>query len=270
MRIDLDLMTKIIRENIIENQTEMKTVFDDKVTLYPYVVGGVVLLNDPVENVGIPGKLRRHWVGLFTITFLNSHSCRLVNDVTGKVMNNLVHIYRIKPYFYRDELPEDPDMMEDNVLEQLADGMAGETSKPVVVSQGHPRVIPVKGCLGPKKAQRVHVKRLSVPKKQKGGRKKRVGVTEPTNIGGPVVTQLEVLDEPGSTDDEETEVPLPDMDIMYEAECILKQRRKKGGKKEFLVRWVDKEARDTWTIEEDVSDALLLHWWTSHTRTGTK
>jgi len=222
MRIDLDLMTKIIRENIIENQTEMKTVFDEKITPYPYAVGGVVILNDPVEKVGISEKLRRHWVGPFTITILNSHSCRLVIHVTGKVNNNLVHVNRIKPYFYRDELPEDPDTtMEDNVLEQLADGMVAETSKPVVVSQGRPRVISVKRCLGHKKA-------LRVSKKPKGGKKKRVEVTEPTVIAESVGTRTEMTDGPGSTDDEGAHVPLPDMDIMYEAECILKQRRRKG------------------------------------------
>jgi len=113
MRIDFDLMNKIIKENILENQAEMKSAFDEKVTPYPYVVGGIVFLNNPVENVTVPGKLHRHWVGSFMITWLNSHSCRIINHVTGKVINTLVHINRIKPYYYRDKLPEDPESMEE-------------------------------------------------------------------------------------------------------------------------------------------------------------
>jgi len=71
MRMDLDLMNKIIWENIVENQVEIKRVFDEKVTPYKYEVGTVVLVNDPVEKVGISGKLRRKWVGPFIISWLN-------------------------------------------------------------------------------------------------------------------------------------------------------------------------------------------------------
>jgi len=67
MRTNLDLMNKIIRTNILENQQEMKTIFDEKVTPYSYTIGSVVLLNNPVEKVGQSGKLRRHWVGPYTI-----------------------------------------------------------------------------------------------------------------------------------------------------------------------------------------------------------
>jgi len=68
MHIDLDLMNKIIRENILQNQNEMKSAFDGKVTPYPHcVVGSIVLLNDPVEKVGVLGNLHRHCVGLFPI-----------------------------------------------------------------------------------------------------------------------------------------------------------------------------------------------------------
>jgi len=59
IRADLDLMNKIVREHIIENQREMKLTFDEKVTPYSYSVGGIVLLNDHVEMVGVSGKLRR-------------------------------------------------------------------------------------------------------------------------------------------------------------------------------------------------------------------
>jgi len=53
---DLYLMNKIVREHILENQREMKLAFDEKVTPYSYSVGSIVLLNDPVEKVGYPGK----------------------------------------------------------------------------------------------------------------------------------------------------------------------------------------------------------------------
>jgi len=67
MRSNLEVMHKIIRTNILENQTDMKTAFDAKVTAYGYVKGGVVLLNDPVEKVGVSGKLRPRWIGPFEI-----------------------------------------------------------------------------------------------------------------------------------------------------------------------------------------------------------
>jgi len=56
IRVDLDLMNKIVKEHIIKNQREMKLTFDEKVTPYSYCVGGIVLLNDPVEKVGVSGK----------------------------------------------------------------------------------------------------------------------------------------------------------------------------------------------------------------------
>jgi len=65
--------------------------------------------------------------------------------VTGKVINYLVHINRIKPYYYQDELQEDPDTLEDNVLEQLADGLVVESIEEVVAG------VPVKGRWSPKK-----------------------------------------------------------------------------------------------------------------------
>jgi len=60
MRSDLDVMHKMIKKNFVENKTEIKTAFDPKITPYEYSVEGIVLLNDPVEKVGISGKLRRH------------------------------------------------------------------------------------------------------------------------------------------------------------------------------------------------------------------
>jgi len=118
IRADLDLMNKIVREHIIENQKEMKLTFDEKVTPYSYSVGGIVLLNDPVEKVGVSGKLRMVWCGPYQITWLSSHNCRLIHTLTGKVINGLVHINRIKPYFYRDEL-----------LEDLEDAMDGDEAR---------------------------------------------------------------------------------------------------------------------------------------------
>jgi len=37
--------------------------------------------------------------------------------MTGKVVNNLVDINRIKPYFFRDETPEDPEVMDTEDVE---------------------------------------------------------------------------------------------------------------------------------------------------------
>jgi len=62
-------MNKIIREHILEDQRDMTLAFDEKFTPYSYSVGSVILPNDPVENGGVLGKLRRHWVGPYRVTW---------------------------------------------------------------------------------------------------------------------------------------------------------------------------------------------------------
>jgi len=57
---------------------------------------------------------------------------------------------------------------------------------------------------------------------------------------------------------------------MYEAQCILKQRQRKKGRREFIVRWADPTATDLWTKEDEVSDVLLAHWLISHNQKGSK
>jgi len=176
--------------------------------------------------------------------------------VTGKIMNNLVHINRIKPYYYRDELPEDPDTFEDNeILVKDRNPKMGEEQA----------IIPTKMMVVPeRKGQRV--KDSGRPQNEKG-----TGVSNikenGTEIGRSVQTEPEML--PNTPEEDTEEAKLPDMDFMYEAECILKQKAKRGEKK-FLERWIDKNAEDTWTVESDLSDVRLLHWWTTHTRVGLK
>jgi len=43
--------------------------------------------------------------------------------------------------------------------------------------------------------------------------------------------------------DEDTEVPDPD--TMYEAQCKLKQRQRKGGRRQFLVKWANQTSTDS-------------------------
>jgi len=57
---------------------------------------------------------------------------------------------------------------------------------------------------------------------------------------------------------------------MYEAQCILKQRQRKGGRHQFLVKWADHTSTDSWCDENDVSDALLAHWFITHNQKGLK
>jgi len=52
--------------------------------------------------------------------------------VTGKLINNLVHIIRIKPYFYRDDFPKDPETLEENELEAVTENMDIVSVKQVV------------------------------------------------------------------------------------------------------------------------------------------
>jgi len=52
------------------------------------------------------------------------------------------------------------------------------------------------------------------------------------------LTQVEQagVDNPAEIDEDNK---VSDPDTMYEAQCILKQRLRKGGKRQFLVKWVD-------------------------------
>jgi len=68
--------------------------------------------------------------------------------------------------------------------------------------------------------------------------------------------------------DEDTEVPDPD--TMNKAHRILKQRQRKGGRRQFLVKWADQSSTDSWCDENDVSDALLAHWFITHNQKGLK
>jgi len=68
--------------------------------------------------------------------------------------------------------------------------------------------------------------------------------------------------------DVDTEVSDPD--TMYEAKCILKQRQQKGGRHQFLVKWANQFSTGSWCEENDVSDALLAHWFTTHNQKGLK
>jgi len=205
---------------------------------YKYEVGSVVILHDPVEKVGISGKLRRKWVGPFTISWLNSHSCRLLNHVTGKVVNNLVHINRIKPYFYRDETPEDPEGMDTADVEEKAPKPSAQQSVPKEV--------------------------LAHPVEKKGGTKRRPGRprrnTKPTAMvpadiddvfespadgvaGETRKYESAAVTTASDVAEGEVETPTPDYDTMYAAECIPKQRSRKGERREFLVRWIDPTPR---------------------------
>jgi len=67
----------------------------------------------------------RVWVGPNQVTWLSSHSCRLIHTRTGKVIQNLVHINRNKTYFYRDELSDDPADISDEALAKVGTGVGG-------------------------------------------------------------------------------------------------------------------------------------------------
>jgi len=100
-----------------------------------------------------------------------------------------------------------------------------------------------------------------------GGRQGGESAAKETPVAGPVEDGQELAGNP-ATITGDTEVP--DDDVMYEARCILKQRQRKGGKRQFLVKWADDAATDFWCNEHDVSDALLAHWFITHNQKGLK
>jgi len=75
------------------------------------------------------------------------------------------------------------------------------------------------------------------------------------------------VDQPAEID-EDNEVL--DLDTMYEAQCILKQRLRKGAKHQFLAKWADQTSTDSWCDKIDVSDALLANWFSTHNQKGLK
>jgi len=81
-------------------------------------------------------------------------------------------------------------------------------------------------------------------------------------------TSGRVSELPGMAGDPSSVEEPPDVDNMHEAECILRQPNKRNGTREFLVRWVDRDATDSWTNEDSLRDDLLLHWGNTHTRKG--
>jgi len=92
-------------------------------TPYHYTVGSVVLINNLAEKV-------RHWAGPYTIVWLDSHRCKLINHISGKQVNSLVHINWIKPYFYRDEIPDDPNKFDIEDLVTVGDKVTVNSHAP--------------------------------------------------------------------------------------------------------------------------------------------
>jgi len=173
----------------------------------------------------------------------------------------LVHINRIKPYFYRDDRPEDPDSLVPDVVEQLSQNLAGTPC-------GEPR------------------EEVKAPGKKRPGRPRKVVMTPAVNEAGvPAFVQeptqkvhVDITTNPVTvppsldqgTVHAKISVAEPVVDgAMYDVECILGQREKKGGRKQFLVRWMDRLATDSWVLEADITDDLLEGWWSTHTRRGT-
>jgi len=121
--------------------------------------------------------------------------------LTGKVINGLVQINRIKPFFYRDELPDNPEDVLDGdeaLLEEAPSEVAQEAS----------------------------AKAKTFKSKTVKNRKSRLEpVTDKAPVIKPTQGEQERVDKPADID-EDTEVPDPD--TMYEAQCILKQRQRKA------------------------------------------
>jgi len=176
----------------------MKLAFDEKVTPYSYSVGLIVLLNDPVENVSCLGKLKLVWVDSYQVTRLSSHTCRLVHTLTGKVIQNLVHIDRIKPYFYRDKLPDDPDDILVEASEELGNA-------PELVETG------------PEVGKPTKAKQTKAVGRRHGGCEI---AAEGTSVADPVEGVPGLA---SHTVDITEEAEAPD-EVMYEARCILRQR----------------------------------------------
>jgi len=170
----------------------------------------------------------------------------LVHTSSGKKINGLVYINRIKPYFYRDELPEDL-----HVTMEGKEVPLGEAQVQGEVEQSAPVPVPKKVRVKAERKPRTRIKKDQEPVTDEDPRQKgQAGVEVPTEI------------------DEEDEVP--DSKTVFAAKCIMKQRQRKGGRRQFLVRWADETSTDSWCEEENVSDALLAHCFITHNQKGLK
>jgi len=76
----------------------------------------------------------------------------------------------------------------------------------------------------------------------KDGKADREPVADKAPIMEPTQGEQTGVDNPAEIDEDND---VPDPDTMYEAQCILKQRLRKGGKRQFLVKWADQTSTDS-------------------------
>jgi len=159
-----------------------------------------------------------------------------------------------KPCFDWDKLSDEPATL-DNKDAVALDNTRVEAPVPEKVTLPQIAMVETRGRPGGS----VQAKGLRLPHNEHAG--------VPTTTGT-LGTSKEVSTVPGIPNTSSKVENMPEFDIRYEAECILKQRNTKDGQREFLVRWADKSATDAWTKEEYLSDGLLFRWWRTHTRKG--
>jgi len=140
--------------------------------------------------------------------------------LTGKVINGLVHVNSIKPYFYRNELPNDlEDVLDGDEARLDEDQVPGEVAQGVAAV---PKIVKTKTVKKPKSRSKPVTDNAPVKKS-----------TQSEQGGDDILAEI----------DKDTEVP--DADTVYEAQCILKQRQRKVGRRQFIVKWADLSSTDS-------------------------
>ncbi len=237
MRKNMEVIDTITNQNIRYNQENFTERYNDKVRPHTYYKGEVVFLHDPVRKEGECSKLRRPFRGPYSILeMVGTQNAKLINTRTGKQIERMVHVDRLKPCYLRDTLDAVNDR-EERILQRRQDGQptpANTDAQDQEPKGTTPDELPP-----------------------------RTTLTEEDQIE----TDNDLTQSYNPLKEQPVAGTAPDQEY-YAAEKILRQK-KLAGKTWYLIRWVQDKAEDSWTLATDVTQGLVDRWLVTHTKEGT-
>jgi len=231
VRKNMEIIESLTNGNIRYNQEVFRRAYDEKAKPHAYYKGEVVFLHDPIKKSEECSKLRRVWRGPYSIIeMVGLQNARLINAQTGKQIDRLVHVDRLKPAYLQDTV---------EVLNERERRAVGEEERRLTVAR-------------------------ETTKEGEVGKELRRQMTVGEQAGDVEVTQVY---DPDKGDQGEVVVDIGNSQEYYAAEKIVGQR-KVGGKVWYKVRWIEEGAEDSWTLAADVTQGLVDRWLVTHTKEG--
>jgi len=231
----------------------MKETYDKNVTPYSFYEGQRCYLFDPVAKPNECFKLRRKWRGEFIIHKLSSHNAFLYNPKTNNYIEKSVHINRIKPCYQRDDIPADDEDIEDIPLVEVTYPLT--FPKTVTFPNNHPKNME-QDMLVPNTHADLEIDNPPTPLNIDTDRADQADPTaSPTILAPPMITEQQQEQQP------EPELPF------WNTLKIVRQSTGKG-KLQYLIRWEDPTAPDSWSDAADVNDEVKRVFYLTHTKTG--